>query len=299
MMTAEQYAALSGRGQPAPGCAYPSGADAYSSIAARASQIDQEDLRRQALQATELLREHGRTAYEGSKALLRGAHVINQYVSLAAGGCVCFSSAVAAMEMFGLVGENPWRALFGMLTQAYIFLFGLGIIVLEVPIVEKTKPVLAFKLWVDHWLRAFSRLTARGLVYFVNGVLIVDAQEGYSELGEFCGYILFAAGIFSIAVGYLTTQDVLRLKSNVRTQLDNNGQLLTAVDIFKAADTDHDGKLSKSEVLTMVKTQNPKMSELQVDALYISLDTNRDGKVSLEEFLVWYDRTDFSAEDLV
>lgn len=48
----------------------------------------------------------------------------------------------------------------------------------------------------------------------------------------------------------------------------------------------------------LVKRLHPQMSELQVDALYVSLDTNRDGTVTLEEFMVWYDREEFDAEDL-
>lgn len=57
----------------------------------------------------------------------------------------------------------------------------------QVPIVERTQPVLIFKLFIDKWLRAFSRLTARGIVYFTHAILIVDAQEDYSYLGEVCG----------------------------------------------------------------------------------------------------------------
>lgn len=48
----------------------------------------------------------------------------------------------------------------------------------------------------------------------------------------------------------------------------------------------------------LVHTLHPQMSALQVDQLYLSLDTNRDGMVTKEEFMVWYDRKEFDAEDL-
>jgi hypothetical protein len=61
--------------------------------------------------------------------------------------------------------------------------------------------VLIFKLFIDKWLRAFSRLSARGIVYWTHGVLVIDAQEDWSSLGEMCGYVLFLAGVFSMLVG--------------------------------------------------------------------------------------------------
>lgn len=48
----------------------------------------------------------------------------------------------------------------------------------------------------------------------------------------------------------------------------------------------------------LVHKLHPQMSALQVDQLYVSLDTNRDGMVSKEEFMVWYDRKEFAAEDI-
>ncbi|KAG8468778.1 hypothetical protein KFE25_007296 [Diacronema lutheri] len=271
----------------------------YAALAARASpsEFDQERLRAHATAAQALLLERGATAYEAGKALLRTAHLINQYVSLGAGGLVCFSAGVAAVQIVtGLSNGGPW--LFGLLTQLYIFLFGAGIIILEVPIVERTKAVLAFKLFVDKWLRAFSRLTARGFVYVTHAILIIDAQENFSYLGEVCGAILMGAGALSAMVGLLTTQDIFRLKASVRGQLDTQGNLMRAEAVFTQADIDRNGRLSKDEVLGLVKRLHPQMSELQVDALYVSLDTNRDGTVTLEEFMVWYDREEFDAEDL-
>jgi hypothetical protein len=97
---------------------------------------------KQLMQAKAQLTEHASTAYETAKTLLRTSHVINQYVSLAAGGLVCFSAVVAFLEV--LVGwtERPLlNTIFGVLTQGYFFVFGAVIIILEVPIVERTKPV--------------------------------------------------------------------------------------------------------------------------------------------------------------
>lgn len=162
--------------------------------------MDKEKLKQQAAQAQQLLLERTKTAYEGSKSLLRASHVINQYVSIVAGGLVAVSAVLAIIDILYKIGSTKnW--FWGILTQVYIVAFGVAIIVLEVPIVERTKPVMAFKVFVDRWLRALSRLTARGIVYFTHAVLIIDAQHEFSRLGEFCGYFLFGAGIFSALVG--------------------------------------------------------------------------------------------------
>lgn len=38
----------------------------------------------------------------------------------------------------------------------------------------------------------------------------------------------------------------------------------------------------------MVKRLHPNMTDLQIEALFISLDDNKDNKISKEEFLLWY-----------
>mmetsp|Transcript_48475 Transcript_48475/g.113420 ORF Transcript_48475/g.113420 Transcript_48475/m.113420 type:complete len:262 (-) Transcript_48475:131-916(-) len=138
------------------------------------SEADADKLRTQQAAAHTLLVQHTTSAYDAGKTLLRASHIVNQYVSLAAGILVCLSSAEAFVEIiFGGIGL--W--FIGGLTQFYLFCFGLTIIVLEVPIMDKTTPVLKFKVMIDKWFRALSRLTARGIVYFTHAVLIINAQE--------------------------------------------------------------------------------------------------------------------------
>lgn len=158
-------------------------------------------------------------------------------------------------------------------------------------------PVLAFKVFLDKWLRAFSRLSARGLVYLTHGVLIIDAQSDISAIGVWAGSILFLAGLASSLAGVLTSFDILQLREKVRSQTGRNGVLLKAEQVFASIDTDKDGKLSKQELLMLARVNFPEMSSLEVDAMYMALDANRDGSVSLEEFMIWYERKSMSAED--
>mmetsp|Transcript_34302 Transcript_34302/g.85484 ORF Transcript_34302/g.85484 Transcript_34302/m.85484 type:complete len:316 (+) Transcript_34302:34-981(+) len=259
------------------------------------SEADADKLRTQQAAAHTLLVQHTTSAYDAGKTLLRASHIVNQYVSLAAGILVCLSSAEAFVEIiFGGIGL--W--FIGGLTQFYLFCFGLTIIVLEVPIMDKTTPVLKFKVMIDKWFRALSRLTARGIVYFTHAVLIINAQEDYSKFAILCGYFLFIAGFFTVAVGMLTTMDAFNLKELVRSQVDSNGNLMRGADQFTAADTDNNGHLSKDEVIKMVKKLQPLMTPLEIDAMWLIIDTNQDGSVSIEEFMLWYDRIEFSTEDL-
>ncbi|KAJ1637383.1 hypothetical protein T492DRAFT_317018 [Pavlovales sp. CCMP2436] len=93
------------------------------------SEADADKLRTQQAAAHTLLVQHTTSAYDAGKTLLRASHIVNQYVSLAAGILVCLSSAEAFVEIiFGGIGL--W--FIGGLTQFYLFCFGLTIIVLEV-----------------------------------------------------------------------------------------------------------------------------------------------------------------------
>jgi len=272
-------------------------AEMYAAYAQKGlAELDLGELQTRAAQAQALVTERAMTAYEASKQLVRASHVVNQYVSLGT-GCLVILSAV--LSFFGiLAGEAPGSWFLAVLTQLYIGLFGMSIVVLEVPIVERTQVVLQFKLWVDKWLRALSRLTARGFVYFTHAILIVDAQQGYSNMvGVWVGYALAIAGIFSMIVGYVNTADVLQLKMKVRMAPDSRGTVRTAENVFSMADKDGNGKLSKGEIQMLVKQHNPVLSDLELDVFFLALDANRDGTISKEEFMVWYDTNGFSPED--
>lgn len=167
----------------------------------RRSDSQAQKLREQADAARALMLERSRSAYEGSKALLRAGHVVYQYVVLGACGLVCFSSFQALMAVFFRKVQHRFSFGVAVLTQAYFFLFGLTGILLELPLAEGVVPLLSFKLFVDKWLRALSRHTGRGFVYFVTAVLIIDAQSHYTRFGVTSGYLLLFAGVFSFAIG--------------------------------------------------------------------------------------------------
>lgn len=259
---------------------------------------------------TEELVQTAAAAVKSTIGWLRAAHEVSRLAIFGAAGLVCFSSFLA----FGNTMSKS--DIIGALTQIYFIMFGLTCILLEVPAAGQHPYIIEFKIFIDTWLRALSRYTGRGFVYFTHALLIVsggaphgaharrvrmvfpsrhldgrpgslsqvDAQKNYSKFGELTGYALAGAGLLSFGIGWVTTQDVLELKQKVRGEPDPAGRVAAAEDVFRQVDKDGDGFLSVDEVKTLVRERHPHMTEEQLKYFFSNLDTNHDRRVSLAEF---------------
>jgi len=58
-------------------------------------------------------------------------------------------------------------------------------------------------------------------------------------------------------------------------------------DIFRQWDTDGSGSISKQEMSAVLRKLNPKFTEQQLDIMFESADTNKDGQIDFGEFISW------------
>lgn len=54
----------------------------------------------------------------------------------------------------------------------------------------------------------------------------------------------------------------------------------------------------RAQVRKMVLDTNPEITDLELRVFFINLDVNRDNVISEDEFMVWYESSGFSANDL-
>jgi hypothetical protein len=84
-------------------------------------------------------------------------------------------------------------------------------------------------------------------------------------------------------------QDAGGIWSQARTALaDMNERVEEIEELFEQNDTDGNGDIDFSEFSALMKELDAQMPQTALEAGFREIDANKDGRINLDEFLVWW-----------
>lgn len=188
---------------------------------------------------------------------------------------LCAGGALVFVNLTSVIGNFFTLSLVTAVLNAYLILFGLLMMILEYKNVFLTDKYLRI---IKREALFLYRPQGRAAMYFFLGSL-------ETVLGGLLGYIV---GFFTMFVGayvyYSSRQAFLALK-------DLKSGKYTVDEIkakFKQEDADNSGYLDSTELASLCDHMGHKLNRHELESALFLLDNNRDGKITLEEFLEWW-----------
>mmetsp|Transcript_10584 Transcript_10584/g.25866 ORF Transcript_10584/g.25866 Transcript_10584/m.25866 type:complete len:220 (-) Transcript_10584:271-930(-) len=137
----------------------------------------------------------------------------------------------------------------------------------------------SFKAWIEKDLKFLSVLLGRGIFHCFVGSLLFW-QWGFFPIIVGCFEIFI--GIVMVLVSVTTTQKLSSVKRGIIK--DMHGDAMAS---FAKYDKDGSGYIDSREFVALSKEHGINLNENEVSAAINLLDTNRDGRISKEEFGVF------------
>jgi Ca2+-binding EF-hand superfamily protein len=69
---------------------------------------------------------------------------------------------------------------------------------------------------------------------------------------------------------------------------DSNGRMAEIEELFEQNDTDGNGDIDFGEFKALMSELDPQMSQATLDIGFRDTDTNKDGRINFDEFLIWW-----------
>merc|ERR1712098_587384 len=90
-----------------------------------------------------------------------------------------------------------------------------------------------------------------------------------------------AVGVMNIGAAKLAGSKLNKIRSALTDEA-------RCRELFNQHDVDHSGELDTAELARMAQALGSSLTHNELEAAIISLDTDRSGAVSFEEFMVWF-----------
>eukprot|EP01062_Namystynia_karyoxenos_P060218 TRINITY_DN51745_c0_g1_i1.p1 TRINITY_DN51745_c0_g1~~TRINITY_DN51745_c0_g1_i1.p1 ORF type:complete len:314 (+),score=114.06 TRINITY_DN51745_c0_g1_i1:69-944(+) len=195
----------------------------------------------------------------------------------------------------------------------YMILIACVIFIWEFP--KQYEWIKRLRLWFHYWMRFTTRLTGRGIFYFIHGLLIMFTWDALNHRcvrtsngghsGSVSGdtatfsfnvsititfalgaYVAFC-GLLCIILGCTASRRFGRVKQRLRdTGVGTSENEIRAA--FQRFDLNGDGHIDASELGALCSSLSLHIDEVELQRALEMLDADRNGTVEFDEFMVWF-----------
>lgn len=182
---------------------------------------------------------------------------------------------VFLISLFGILEELVAARPLYLMLDIYILLLAALTCLLEV---KSTLLRDHLTLWLERHFAFVRFATGRGCLYFATGFLAFDTQSSAQVLG---GGMMLLVGLFNVALGTWVAPKLKKLRKAV----PDEQQLLAK---FRAVESERPEGLNAAEMEKLCDACGVHFNRLEMQAVFLELDSYRDGLISQPELLTWY-----------
>jgi len=184
---------------------------------------------------------------------------------------------VLLLSIFGILEELATFKPVEFMLDVYIALLAALACVLEV---KSTLLRDNLTLALERHCALLRSATGRGCVYFATGFLAFDVREKQQVLG---GGMLLFVGLCNVALGTWVSPRLKRLRGAVEGEAELLGKYRASVPAPKQPEG-----LDASEFSSFCDACGVHFNRLEMQAVFLEIDSHRDGLISQSELLTWY-----------
>jgi len=190
------------------------------------------------------------------------------------GGCL-----VVAGSALNFVFHIANFSLLHVFFSCMMIVFGFVICVLEQ---QKTFFPPRFRMMIHEYFLFLAVITGRGLFYVYVGMIQAAVAWKKSTINVLIGFYLIFVGFAYVFVGRSVEAKLSQLQHSLHSP--------TAIKrAFEKYDADRSGYLDKTEFSKLIAVLG---STLTIEEAIAAIDTNKDGKISVDELVHWFERTE-------
>ena len=168
------------------------------------------------------------------------------------------------------------------LISVYTFIFGLFILVLEGKMFMPISAVGGYQQKLFSLVKCLQFVWGRGLLYIFAGTLQLSQMTFLNMVSG--GYMCFI-GFISLLVGKSSSSKLTQLRASISDEAVLRQK-------FKEHDKDADQALNLLEFQSFITDLGLEMDHNELVAAFGEIDSRDSGKVSLDEFKVWWSGSD-------
>jgi len=199
------------------------------------------------------------------------------------GFCAAIASSIfVGWSLFGTAFNKPWR----LINHIMLFLFSVMATIIEgvtIPCVgNRCKCCIQMKFKIEFWAKFLSRAWGKSLLYFLIGSFLF-LRSGMSWW--ICGLTNTIVGGIYLLYSIYGSYHLRDIRREALELYQDNFEHM-----FEEADVNKDGFLDYEELHDLSEKIGLHLSANEIQVLVNYLDSDRDGKVSIAEFKIWFEQ---------
>lgn len=138
---------------------------------------------------------------------------------------------------------------------------------------------------IEHWAKFLTRAWGKFIIYELIASLLVSWRTWHNIPETSVGLANAAIGMLYMFYSIYGSVKLRAIKKEAMEVYQKHFE-----DLFEKADENRDGYLSPNELDILVETLGLNLSPNEIQVMVNYLDEDRDGKISLAEFKMWYEQ---------